>query len=110
MGTDSGVCMTYFEGDLMTTLIFNRSSLSKAPGISRPPPTKHCLDTSEFEPLKLGDISVTGMQLVFLRMFLVYNWRIQGQSSNPPECVGKSNMMTKLKLAQGAQDRAISCE
>lgn len=61
MGTDRRVYMTYFEGDLMTTSIFSRSALSKAPGFSRPPTTKHYLDTSEFELLELGDIFVTGM-------------------------------------------------
>lgn len=66
MGTDSGVCVTYFEGDLTTTSIFSRSAFSKASGISRPPPTKQCLDTSEFESLEVGDVSVTEMQLEFL--------------------------------------------
>lgn len=67
MGTDSGVCVTNFERDPMPTSIFSRSALSKASEISSPPPTKWCLDTSEFESLEVGDVSVTEMQLEFLR-------------------------------------------
>lgn len=70
MGTDSRVCVfvTYFEGYSMSTSIFDEwEALSKAPEISKLPPTKHCPDTAEFKSLELRVVSVTGMLLVNLR-------------------------------------------
>lgn len=69
MGTDNGVCMTYFDGDLMTTSIFKAELFLKHQELADLL-QQSIVYTSEFEPLELEDISVTGMQLGFFNIQL----------------------------------------
>lgn len=69
MGTDNGVYMTYFEGDLMTTSIF-KAVLFPKHQVLADLLQQSIVYTSEFEPLELEDISVIGMQLRFFKVQL----------------------------------------